>query len=35
MMIFIDHQFCLCGLLAVVFVIKPCKALHDIDKDYD
>lgn len=35
MVIFIDQEFCLCGLLAVVFVVKPCNDPHDTDKDYD
>jgi len=30
--IFMDHQFCLRGLLAV-FVIKPCNNPQDPDKD--
>lgn len=35
MVIFVDHQFCLCGLLAVQFVVKPCNGPHDTDKDCD
>lgn len=34
MVMFMDHSFCLCELLVVGFVGKPCNNLHDTDENY-
>lgn len=35
MVIFMDHRFCLCGLSAIMFVVKSCNDSHDIEENYE